>query len=304
MAVDIYGKRRNVIVRGAAVALCLLGAGCTTSGSPLYQSTDTLDAPVAARPTVPMTPELIVTRPSEANETASSAPEPVRIIGSGIFARPTPAGAPRSGLPAGDVTLNFANSDIREVAKAVFEDILGANYFVDPSVTGSVTMSTVNPIARDAVLPLIESVFRTAGAAVILDVDGVYRVLKESDALALGAPVQVGRSNAIASGYTIRIVPLRHTSAEEIAKIVRPIAPQGAILHVDDARGVIVLAGGSDLLARLTQTIEIFDVDWMSGMSFAIVPTETPDVSSLVTDLEEVYSLAAGGGAKIGRAHV
>lgn len=294
LGVSTSGKR--VALRAGALVFCLWAAGCTSDG-PVLGWPDRHAAATSATEieTRPAEEAMVVDNGEPLSAPAVERPNPVRVIGSGVFVGSAPAGELRSTLPDGDVTLNFANSDIREVASSVFEDILGANYFVDPNVAGKITLSTSSPIAREAVLPLIESVFRTAGAAVILDVDGVYRVLKEEDALALGAPVQLGPAPRLTSGYTIRVVPLHHASAGEISTILEPIAPSGSILHVDDARGVIVLAGGSDLLARLSQTIALFDVDWMAGMSFAIVPVDTPDVGSLVSDLDEVYGLSNGG---------
>src|SRR5689334_1314233 len=47
-----------------------------------------------------------------------------------------------------DVTLNFPNADVHEVAKAILGDILGLNYAVDPSATGSVTVQTAEPVAK------------------------------------------------------------------------------------------------------------------------------------------------------------
>src|SRR5215468_7024197 len=55
-----------------------------------------------------------------------------------------------------DVTLNFPNADVHEVAKAILGDILGLNYAVDPSATGSVTVQTAEPVAKADVLPILE----------------------------------------------------------------------------------------------------------------------------------------------------
>ena len=79
---------------------------------------------------------------------------PERYVGSGqLFAPPTnPAGRAAGG--GGDVVLNFVDSDIREVARAVFEDMLSLNYVIDPQVTGKVSLATSKPIRTNQILPL------------------------------------------------------------------------------------------------------------------------------------------------------
>ena len=57
-----------------------------------------------------------------------------------------------SGGTSGDVVLNFEDSDIREVVKTILGDILGANYVVDPAVTGKVTLSTSRAMSTSQVL--------------------------------------------------------------------------------------------------------------------------------------------------------
>jgi hypothetical protein len=59
---------------------------------------------------------------------------------------PAPAAAPMS--PNAEVNLNFPGVDVHEAAKAILGDILGLNYAVDPSVTGSVTVVTAHPVWR------------------------------------------------------------------------------------------------------------------------------------------------------------
>ena len=47
----------------------------------------------------------------------------------------------------GDIVLNFEQTDIREVTNTILGDMLGANYVVDPGVTGTVTLATSQPLS-------------------------------------------------------------------------------------------------------------------------------------------------------------
>src|SRR5580698_6652189 len=72
----------------------------------------------------------------------------------GAPAQPSEAGAQVS--PSGDITLNFVNADIRDVAKAVLGDYLKLNYEISTNVQGSVTIQTSQPLSRKEVLPALE----------------------------------------------------------------------------------------------------------------------------------------------------
>ena len=90
-------------------------------------------------------------------------------------------------------------------------------------------------------------------------------------------------------GYDVRVVPLEYISATEMAKILEPYLREGALINVDVARSMLFLAGTREELANYLQTIEIFDVDWLAGMSVGIFPLQTVDVASITTELMAIF---------------
>src|SRR5210317_1330866 len=56
---------------------------------------------------------------------------------------------------------------------------------------------------------------------------------------------------------------------------------------------MIFLAGTPEELRNYLKTVEIFDVDWLAGMSVGIYPLQTVDVASIITELDQIFS--AGG---------
>ena len=65
------------------------------------------------------------------------------------------------------VEMNFENAEIHAVAKTLLGDILQLNFVVDPRVQGTVTLSSVRPVARQDVLPAFESALRMQNAAIV-----------------------------------------------------------------------------------------------------------------------------------------
>ena len=109
-------------------------------------------------------------------------------------------------------------------------------------------------------------------------------------ALAAGSPA-VGRfPSSGRSGYGIQVVPLEHVSAGEIEKILGPFVPEGSSMRADRSRNVLILSGPKYRLDDLLATVRTFDVDWLRGMSFAMIRLEYADAESLVEELEAVLT--------------
>ncbi|WP_082673889.1 type II secretion system secretin GspD [Thiohalocapsa sp. ML1] len=213
--------------------------------------------------------------------------------GTGTFVRAVrPAGVDTT---PGDVTLNFDGTDIREVVKVVLGDLLGVNYVLDPGVSGAVTLQTGRPLRRDLLIPTLEMLLRMNNAALV-DNAGTYEVVPLGNAVQGRVVPQLGQSaRALPEGYSMQVVPLQYIGAEEMARILDPLAPEGSLLRTDTLRNLIVIAGTSPEMTNLLDTIQVFDVDWMSGLSVGFFVLEYAKATDVVNQLQTL--LADGEGA-------
>ena len=218
------------------------------------------------------------------------------ITGTGRFIdRKAAARSAVSVTPTGDITLNFADADIREVVRSVLGDTLGVNYVLSPKVQGKVTAHTSRPLPRSALLPTLENILRLHGA-VIVQADGVYKVLPASEATSGAVRPRLGFPRGAAGrGFGVQIVPLEFIGAGEMEKILEPFTAPGAILRVDRARNLILLAGTRQELGNLLDIVEIFDVDWLAGMSVSLVQLKYTETKDVIEDLEKVFGNQADG---------
>jgi general secretion pathway protein D len=190
--------------------------------------------------------------------------------------------------PEGDITLNFEKASLREFLRLVFEDILGENYVVDPQVKGEVTMHTSYPVTVDAVLPILESVLQLNKAALVYD-QGIYKIMPLADAESEAITPLVGKQQARRGmGYGVQIVPLKHVAASEIEKVLKPFVPAGSSLRIDAARNLLILSGPQYRIDQLLETVKIFDVDWLRGMSFGLFTLQYADAGTLVSEMQKV----------------
>jgi len=206
------------------------------------------------------------------------------VRGTGSFVRKV--SPPTVDTTPGDVTLNFDGTDIREVVKVILGDLLGVNYVLDPAVQGSVSLQTGRPLRRDLLVPTLETLLRMNNAALV-DNAGTYEIIPLSNAVSGRIVPQLGDSaRALPEGYSVQVVPLRYIGADEMSKILEPLAPEGSIVRVDDLRNLIILAGASPEMSNLLDTIQIFDVDWMSGLSVGFFTLDYAKATDVVTQLE------------------
>ncbi len=197
-----------------------------------------------------------------------------------------PSGPSVEVTPGGDVTLNFADADIREVVRAVVGDILGLNYYIDSKVQGTVTVATTRPLPRAAVLPTLERVLRASGAALVQD-NGTIRVMP------LEAAEKGNPSQAPVPGNAIRIVPLQYVTDDQIQKIIQPFIPLGASLQADSTHNVLILSGSREDMTSLANLVRSFDTDWLARMSFALVPLRNGTADAIAGQMQAIIGSAS-----------
>jgi general secretion pathway protein D len=240
-------------------------------------------APARALEPAPVLPDQVT------SERVPAPRGPDFVVGSGEFVDRMAAEArPVELSRRGDITFNFVDANIREVVRAILGDELRANYIIDPKVQGTVTVQTSRPMAREALVGALEEILRLSGAALVRG-DGLYEIVPAADAPRRAPPPTLRPApGARVAGFAVRIVPLRFVAAAEMAKILEPVAPQGSVLRVDEARNLLMLSGTERELENLLEMIDLFDVDWLAGTSFALYPLEAAGARDLVSELETI----------------
>lgn len=191
--------------------------------------------------------------------------------------------------PDADVVLNLSSVPLQQAAKTVLGDMIGVNYVVDPRVDGVVSVQTTQPVTKADALELFQAALTPIGA-VLVQSRGIYRIAP-ADQAATGA-IATGRApgEGAIGGNGIRVVQLKYVSATEVARVLEPMIPKGAIVQADDARSILALKGSPAEIDSMLDSISIFDVDVMRGMSFAVVPVKTSQPEKMVDELKAIFS--------------
>lgn len=205
----------------------------------------------------------------------------------------------RGGAGEGEVILDFADAEVKDVIRTVLGDVLKVPYSIDPQVQGKVTIKTSKPLRKEDVIAALETALKVNGAVIVL-ADNVYNVVPATEAQRRVDGFEVsGSARSRLPGYGIEIVPLKFVAATEMQKILQPVAPTGGVLSVDAARNLVFLAGTGQERASMLDTIRLFDVDYMKGMSYALIRPEHMEASALADELKRVFETTAGANASL-----
>ncbi|HEY6506740.1 MAG TPA: type II secretion system secretin GspD [Vicinamibacterales bacterium] len=203
---------------------------------------------------------------------------------------------PGGGLPPGPqvqtggsgIVLNFEGADLREVVRNILGDILNENYTIDPSVGGTVTIRTSSGIPRDALVATLETLLRANGATMVKN-GGLYQIVPQAIAVRGNVTPQLGNSTrALPQGFSVQIVPLRYVGVREMLRLLEPFAKDAQAVRPDELRNLLILAGTERELRNLMDTIAMFDIDWMAGMSAGLFTLQNSDVKTVMTELEKL----------------
>lgn len=279
---------------GGAVALALL-TGCEYPGSTGIRKMDI--------------PPALATQSSKAKDEPEPAAIPIENRGANkveiyppagaLFGQPDAAGKESAKKPfhpkEGKYTLNFEDAELAEVAKVILGDTLKVNYVISPKVVGKVSLQTTRALTDDELIPTLEMLLKTNNAVLIQD-HGLYRIEPEGSGTVNAASTQLGLSGqSVPPGFQLRVVPLRYVGVGEMQKVIEPLMPPKSVIRADESRNLLLLAGSGDELESVLETIRIFDVDFMRGMSVALFPLKNVEAQTIAEELDKLLTVSGKG---------
>lgn len=274
--------------------LIALLAGCSQIATHSGDGIDTELAPSKSQNSVAVIPPRSSTsedKPITIKQDDKTRPKtkPETESGTGQFYNKDAATAPvNNARPAqGEITINFENDPIQAVVQTILGSLLQENYSISPTVTGNVTFSTSRPITTEQAMPILEMLLAWTNNTLIHK-NGRYEVVPTKEAIPGNLAPRVAPPK-MAQGYEVRVFPLKYISASEMQKLLKPYAKADAIVAADNARSMVVMAGTASELENYQRTIEVFDVDWLKGMSVGVYGLRNMDVTKMMPELDKIF---------------
>ncbi|WP_206999900.1 type II secretion system secretin GspD [Trinickia mobilis] len=195
------------------------------------------------------------------------------------------AGLVTAGSAHAQVTLNFVNADIDQVAKAIGA-ATGKTIIVDPRVKGQLNLVSENPVPEEQALKTLQSALRMQGFSLVQD-HGVLKVVPEADAKLQGVPTYVG-NNPQARGDQIitQVFELHNESANNLLPVLRPLISPNNTIAAYPANNTLVVTDYADNVRRIASIIA--GVDSAAGQQVAVVPLKNANAIDMAQQLSKL----------------
>ncbi len=206
-------------------------------------------------------------------------------------AAPTPAQLPPV-VRRGEVSFNFDDADVYSVIQTIFGDVLKVNYIVDPSVKGRVTFRSVEPIAKENVLPLMEVILKLNGIGIVEE-GGLYRIIPISDISKEPAPVGIGRDPEkvkITGKALVQVVQVKYIQSSEMVRVLTPFLSKNAVIVDVPKSNYVIIVDTDANVKRLLELVRIFDSEELKEVTpqvfvYSVQNSKAKDVASLLQQI-------------------
>ena len=184
-------------------------------------------------------------------------------------------------------TLNLKAADLLVLVQTVSE-ITGKSFIVDPRVEGRVTVISSKPQTPAEIYETFLSVLRVHGFAAVASGDMV-KIVPDAIAAQDGT---AGNGGGGPDALVTRVIEVKHVPADEIVKLLRPLAPQQANFIAHGGSNSILITDRAGNVERLMTLIRRMDT--ASDTDIETIPLRHASAAEVVRTLTSLEGNAAG----------
>jgi general secretion pathway protein D len=198
-------------------------------------------------------------------------------------------------FPSGQgIRLDFRDSQLDDVL-SYLSRAEGFVIYLRPGVRvdGQVSLRSEQPLSRDEAVNLLKTVLSDHGLSVIQN-DRTLTILNTTD-IHTETPIKLGANPALIprdAEVVTQIIPLRNLNPVELAKILPPLLPEGAILNVDESANSLLLTDTQANVRRAAEIIAALDSVSATASTLRVYPLRYADAKSLADLIKELFSPA------------
>ncbi len=196
----------------------------------------------------------------------------------------------------GSITIDFNDVDINLFIKYISE-LTGKNFVVDRTVKGNVTIISPTKISEDEAYKVFESVLEVHGYTAVPS-GSVTKIVPAVNARSKGIATLMSTEYRDPSDRVVtQIIPLTHTSPDELKKILAPLVSKTSVLIAHAASGTLIITDVQSNITRLKEIIDAVDVPSI-GEEVKILQLKHADVQAVAKSMGNLFTrqvVAKGG---------
>lgn len=210
------------------------------------------------------------------------------------FAQSEPTVQQRNNGSNATITLNFVDTEIREVASSIGQ-ITGRNFILDPRVKGRVTVVSAQPIELDAVYEAFLSVLQVHNFAAVPAGDNMLKIIPAVDARQVAGRDLPAGLEGPADDIVTQVIEVQNVEAAQLVPILRPLVPQTGHLAAYPNGNMLIVSDRAANVERLLRIIR--RMDQTSDEEIEVVSLQNASASETV----RVLTALAQGRTEAGR---
>lgn len=159
------------------------------------------------------------------------------------------------------ISMDFKNVDIHVLIKFISE-LTGRNFIVDRRVAGRVTAYSPTKLSISEAYKVFESILLVNNFAIVATtVDDEYKILPTVEARRMGLSVKTGRSvsNDLGEELITQIIPLKNSSAPELAKLLGNMIDKHGLVSVYNPTNTLIITAPASNIDSILSVIHEVD---------------------------------------------
>lgn len=200
------------------------------------------------------------------------------------------------------ISMDFKSVDIHVLIKFMSE-LTGRNFIVDRQVAGRVTVYSPSRLSLEEAYKAFETILLVNDFAIVTTkVDNEYKIVPLSEARRQGVTVQAGRYPVRGLGEELitQIVPLRNSSAPELAKLLVNMTDKNGLVNVyAPTNTLIITAPASNIESLLAVVREVDKSAYAPQME--TFPLAHADAKSIAASISKIMTTKIQELEKIGK---
>lgn len=187
--------------------------------------------------------------------------------------------------------LNLNNAPLLEVINLLATD-LHINYVLDAKVKGgSVTINTYGTVKDVDLRPLLETILRMNGLAMV-QAGNIYRIVPVADI----ARQPISPTSQVDPGkipdderFVLNLVFLKYVTSAEMSKVLTAFIGEGAQLTNYDPANLLIILDNSRNMRRTLEMINLFDNETLAGQRVHTYQVKNGRPSDIAKELDSVF---------------
>lgn len=191
------------------------------------------------------------------------------------------------------IAIDFDNVDIHLLIKYISE-VTGNNFVVDKAVQGNVTIVSPTRVTPEEAYRVFESVLEVYGFTMV-EGDAVVKILPAARARSqLVEMLKDGQTSRPGDRIVTQLVALKHTTPEEMKKLLAPLVAQSSVVIAHDPSGKLIVTETRSNLKKLLDIIGALDIPGRRE-DVAVIPLQHGSAESLGKVFAAIYGRESAG---------